>query len=617
MPSNRRAPRAAIGLVVALLLSACAGDVGIAPPEGFTTPTIDPEILDAGFDLPVETGATTTTAPVRTACEAPILTVAAEEDRTFDRLGSDPTATSVAVSASTFACTEDVVVAPADDPVRATLAGRLAVAIGAPLLFGGPEADEALEAEVARLAPSTAFFVGGGLDVTLPRFTELREFAGSDADIAAAIDELLSLSDAVDLPAEASEAELVVAAVEAMISGRGLVPIGGGGTTTTLPDVAPGGAAGSVGGDTTTTSAPEPEPTEDDRDGVPLAYVGTGQSGRVWLTAGSDAVLGLPTMAAAAASGGLAALVDGADLRTIPEIGRAIQGSAGGAAEVFLVGEMTEDAEWQVDMIADAPEIFPGAGWLLFPRRLVALYGHPGAAVLGVLGEQGPEASVELARRLAAPYGADGVEVWPAFEIIATIASSAAGADGDYSDEATVDYLRPWVDVAKEAGIYVILDLQPGRTDFLTQAKRYEELLLEPHVGLALDPEWRLEPDQFHLRQIGAVQPEEVNTVSEWLSGFVRDNDLPQKMFLLHQFRMDMLPNRDRIETPAELATVIQMDGQGALPVKYDTWGVITRGWEDFGWQYGWKNFFDEDSPTPTPEIVLDLTPLPVLVSYQ
>ena len=56
--------------------------------------------------------------------------------------------------------------------------------------------------------------------------------------------------------------------------------------------------------------------------------------------------------------------------------------------------------------------------------------------------------------------------------------------------------IRPCVDAAKAAGAYVMLDLQPGRTDFLTQAKRYQELSTEPHVGLALDPEWRLQPDR-------------------------------------------------------------------------------------------------------------------------
>ena len=56
-----------------------------------------------------------------------------------------------------------------------------------------------------------------------------------------------------------------------------------------------------------------------------------------------------------------------------------------------------------------------------------------------------------------------------------------------------------------------MLDLQPGRTDFLTQAKLYAELLKQPHVGLALDPEWRLKPDQVHLVQIGSVSAEEIN----------------------------------------------------------------------------------------------------------
>ena len=42
--------------------------------------------------------------------------------------------------------------------------------------------------------------------------------------------------------------------------------------------------------------------------------------------------------------------------------------------------------------------------------------------------------------------------------------------------------------------MYVVLDLQPGYTDFLAQAQRYEEFLAQPHVGLALDPEWRLAP---------------------------------------------------------------------------------------------------------------------------
>jgi hypothetical protein len=117
--------------------------------------------------------------------------------------------------------------------------------------------------------------------------------------------------------------------------------------------------------------------------------------------------------------------------------------------------------------------------------------------------------------------------VVPAFELIATVASAEPGPDGDYSLESTLDHLRPWVDAAASAGFLVVLDLQPGYTDFLTQAQRYEELVRLPHVGLALDPEWRLKRGQRHLAHIGRVSAEEVNRVGNWLARLTRRHSLP------------------------------------------------------------------------------------------
>ena len=147
----------------------------------------------------------------------------------------------------------------------------------------------------------------------------------------------------------------------------------------------------------------------------------------------------------------------------------------------------------------------------------------------------------------------------------------------------------------RKRGAYVVLDLQPGRTDFLTQAKRYEELLRLPHVGLAFDPEWRLKPDQFYLRQIGSVEAAEINTVIEGLVRIVREEALPQKLLVLYQFSVDMIKNRELVETTRELAFVVHADGQGALGLEYDTWGVLTTalGAQKFRWR--WKKFYDED----------------------
>jgi hypothetical protein len=288
------------------------------------------------------------------------------------------------------------------------------------------------------------------------------------------------------------------------------------------------------------------------------------------------------------------------------------------ASALRLVGGFDPSTAWQVELVRSNAEL-PGGGMTLFPgKRLVGFYGSPLTSQLGVLGEQGPAETHERMMGEIGGYGADGSTVVPMFELIATVASSGPGEDGDYSDEASIATLRPWVEYAADNGIYVVLDLQSGRSDFLDQAKRYEELLRLPHVGLALDPEWRLMSDQVHLEQIGTVDAAEVNRVAEWLAGIVREEVLPQKLLLLHQFRDSMITNREELISPVELAVVIQMDGQGPLPTKIATWGGLTANWNpDRGYSWGWKNFYDEDVPRARPDQVLELWPVPVFISYQ
>ena len=323
--------------------------------------------------------------------------------------------------------------------------------------------------------------------------------------------------------------------------------------------------------------------------------------------------------AAARAAGDVAILIGPGDVRAAPAlVMQALRSS--GTAPAHLIGAHHEDIPWQVEVVRSGREL-PGGGLLLFPgRRLVAFYGSPETPLLGVLGEQGPngaEATLDRMMPFVAEYSSDGVLAVPTFEIIATIADAEPTPDGDYSRETPLEVLRPWVETAGERGAYVILDLQPGRTDFLTQARMYEEFLRLPHVGLALDPEWRLRPDQFHLRQIGSVGAAEINEVAEWLAGIVRDEALPQKALILHQFRLDMIPDRSEVALHPELAIVVHMDGQGPLAAKYVTWSVLTgRPDAELFW-WGWKNFFDEDVPMARPPEVLSLDPPVVFVSFQ
>ncbi|WP_206680418.1 hypothetical protein [Flaviflexus huanghaiensis] len=293
---------------------------------------------------------------------------------------------------------------------------------------------------------------------------------------------------------------------------------------------------------------------------------------------------------------------------------------AASSADVALgifAGELP-DFEWQVATAATGVEL-PGGTQLVFGgKRYIALYGSPITPALGVLGEQDVPATVERAEQMAEPYRALTEDtVLAAQEIIVTVSAGQPGDDGNYSNEGAIEWFVPLIEAAGEAGQYVVLDFQPGRSDFLSQIQLYEELLAYPHVGIALDPEWRLGPDEMPLTRIGHVEIAEVNEVVNYLADYVQENELPQKLIILHQFQLQMIRDRDQLDqSRPEVALLIHADGQGSQPAKNDTWRALHQDAPE-GIAWGWKNFFDEDLPMLTPEGTYEVEPMPEFVSYQ
>ena len=269
--------------------------------------------------------------------------------------------------------------------------------------------------------------------------------------------------------------------------------------------------------------------------------------------------------------------------------------------------------------LAATHNIFPEGGRTLFPSyRLIALYGTPDYPVLGALGQQSLPGSIARAKDLASQYQPlMSQHALPTMEIIATVASDSPTPDGNYSQSISISELKTWVSSAQQNGVYVVLDLQPGRNDFLSQARQYQSLLEYPYVGLALDPEWRLSPTELPLAQIGTVSIAEINATAEWLADLTLTNKLPQKLFLLHEFRTAMIQDRSQLNTAfPELAYVVQMDGEGSQPEKLNTWNdIITDPPTNI--HFGWKNFYAKDTPLATPAQTMQLDPKPWYVSYQ
>jgi len=327
----------------------------------------------------------------------------------------------------------------------------------------------------------------------------------------------------------------------------------------------------------------------------------------------------LAAITTARVAGARVIAVRGGDPRADPAAIAAL--SADRPRQVLAIGAGFEPAGRLASRVAVAQTgvQLPGGGQILFPGHLlVALYGHPGAPALGALGQQDLPASIARARKVAAPYRARSrVPVVPALEIIATVAEARPGPDGDYSYQSSVAFLRPWVRRAAAAGMYVVLDLQPGRASLLAQARRYQSLLELPGVGLALDPEWKLAPGQLPRRQIGSVSVSEVNSVIRWLAGLTARYRLPQKLLVLHQFRLSMIRNEHKLDTRHEdLAILIHMDGQGTPADKQQTWHAIVRA-APAGVSFGWKNFYAKDHPMMSPRQTMARTPRLYVISYQ
>ena len=327
----------------------------------------------------------------------------------------------------------------------------------------------------------------------------------------------------------------------------------------------------------------------------------------------------LAAVTTAHAAGARVIAVHGGDPRTDPAAVAALR--ADQPRQVLAIGAGFGPASVLAARIAVARTgvQLPGGGQVLFPGHLVvALYGHPGTPALGVLGHQDLPASIARARRVAAPYRKlSNVPVVPAFEIIATVAEGSPGPDGTYSYATPVADLRPWVRRATAAGMYVVLDLQPGRASLLAQARKYQSLLELPGVGLALDAEWKLQPGQKPLRQIGSVSIGEVNGVVRWLAGLTAQHHLPQKLLVLHQFRLSMIRDERKLDTSHDdLAILFHMDGQGTPAVKQQTWAAVTRA-APRGVFFGWKDFYVKDHPMLDPRPTITRTPRLSMISYQ
>ena len=298
----------------------------------------------------------------------------------------------------------------------------------------------------------------------------------------------------------------------------------------------------------------------------------------------------------------------------------AIAGLAGAVVAAFLLagnGSGEDDpprTAAEAEETAAPPELPRGGRSVLPEHRVVAYYGAPQSRELGALGIGTPDGAARRLARDARRYRSKRRPELPALELIAVIANADPGEDGMYRARQPGAVIARYLRAARRHGMLLLLDVQPGRSDFFTETTRLERWLREPDVGLALDPEWRVTAPEIPGDVIGRVDARELNATSAWLAQLVADHDLPQKLFVVHQFTDDMV-DHTRLHPRAELAMVLNADGFGSAPVKVSKYDAFTRAAP--GFHQGFKLFYEEDAGLMTPRQVLRLRPSPDVVVYE
>jgi hypothetical protein len=267
-----------------------------------------------------------------------------------------------------------------------------------------------------------------------------------------------------------------------------------------------------------------------------------------------------------------------------------------------------------------APATLPRGGRAVFPRyRLVGYAGVTGAPTLGRLGTGPLDQRVAEIERRAKPYAA-GREILPVVEVIATVVQGSPGRDGKYRVRLSDAQIAKYHKVARIHRVVMLLNLQPGRSEFLPEAKAFQKWLKEPDVGVALDPEWATDHGQRPGGVYGHTSGAELDEVARYLSGLVKQYKLPEKVMVYHQVARSVVRKESGLKDHDGVVLIKSVDGLGHKGPKINTYRVVNKSTPKFV-HAGFKLFFTEDQRhggrLMTPKEVLGLKPCPEYVMFE
>jgi len=274
--------------------------------------------------------------------------------------------------------------------------------------------------------------------------------------------------------------------------------------------------------------------------------------------------------------------------------------------------------KWEVDSSSEVSLSTGGAARadsLLANSLIVSWYGNPHTGLMGVLGQfAGDDLAVRLQRQADAYASFTNKKILPAYELIAVVAQGSPGTDGLWRKREGYDVIDSMLEQARAHGFRLILDVQVGHSRVEDELEYLRPYLEQPDVYLALDPEFDMWPGQTPGQQIGHMVSAEVNYAIGFLEKIVQSEALPAKVLIVHQFTLNMLPDKEKTGRSPVVELVLDMDGFGAQWLKLDSYRAVMQQPLPFA---GIKLFYDQDPDMFSPAEVMKLDPVPSVVIYQ
>lgn len=265
--------------------------------------------------------------------------------------------------------------------------------------------------------------------------------------------------------------------------------------------------------------------------------------------------------------------------------------------------------------------MYDSYGWMwnvsLPANRLIVYYGNPFSAAMGPIGAYSDADLLARLRQQAQVYAQlDPTHpVIPALDYVTPVAQGSPMADGTWRARMPDDSIEHYRNLANTNHMLFFMDMQVARSSVQSEVNAVWPFLEQPGVDLALDPEFDLTRGGIPDVNLGHMTAAEINWVIDKLSKLVQTQNLPPKILIIHQFRIEMLPDWQNIHIKPGVEIVTCVDGFGTPGEKIDDYRIFDN--RQLIQYSGFKLFYNLDKPLMSPGDVLNLNPASLMVMYQ